>query len=1127
MMSNFEFLTESWDEFSGDAKAMERLVRFDPKAACARARYLIEQVVLWMYENDEDLEMPLDSSLYNITQLPEFIHITGRPVQKKINLIRRSGNNALHKNIPVRESEAMQICEEAFHVMYWLYQTYVEEGQQVRDVTFRPDRVPDIRQQPAVSQDKLIRLQEQLEEQADELRRVQQSLQGKDEELGQRKREIKQMRLQSRRFADSHDYNEAQTRELLIDVMLRESGWDPGAPDVREYKVQGMPGTSGTGYVDYVLWDDNGKPLALVEAKRTTRSYNTGKHQAELYANGLEAEFGIRPVIFLSNGYEIWIWDDTAYPPREISGFYSKETLQELHFRRHEKEPLKLAKVKEEISGRYYQIAAIRRVGERFDEGHRQALLVMATGTGKTRTAISVCDVMLRKKWAKRILFLADRNALVKQAYKNFADLLPDVPIVNLVKEKNDDAARIVFSTYPTMLNQVERLEEGKRKFDPGTFDLVIIDEAHRSVYNKYKAVIDYFDALLLGLTATPREDVDRDTYQLFNAEQGNPTFAYELEEAIRDDFLVEYKTAKVRGKFLSEGIKYSELSEEEKKEYDDLLADDETGSVPKHIDPGKLNRWLFNKDTVDQVLKQLMEHGIKVEGGDRLGDTIIFAKNQRHATFIQERFDLNFPHLRGLFAKVIHNQVDQAQDLIETFCHPQEKPHIAISVDMMDTGIDAPACVNLVFFKPVRSKTKFHQMLGRGTRLFPDLFGPGKDKSKFLVFDYCGNFDFFEMNPDGYRASHSPSVTAQIFEKRLLLASKLAHEPHSRDPELREYRVELLDLLHGQVAGLERQSVQVRPKLKLVDRLSARPVWDHLEALERNEIVRELAELIPADMEEDERSRRFDLLMITLQLEELDDVLHEKNHWDIAMDLADKLHSNREIPAIRKVLPAVKKAASEAFWEDPGVRDIEEIRKQLRSLMHLIREGGRNPIYTDFEDEFGEVVITDAIVADPSVNPVRYLRRIRNFISENRHHLVIEKIRNARPLTSRDVETLERFLIEFDPAISPGEFQEIVGEQMDLISFVRSASGLDRKAVMKRFETFLQDNRMSSNQIRFIEKMIDFYTQNGRLEVADLYAPPFSFIDQDGIDGVFRERDEVVSVLIERVRDLNQIKIG
>ncbi|HBX67275.1 MAG TPA: hypothetical protein DEG32_14365, partial [Balneolaceae bacterium] len=665
-------------------------------------------------------------------------------------------------------------------------------------------------------------------------------------------------------------------------------------------------------------------------------------------------------------------------------------------FQRANKESLKLAEVNKKITGRYYQVAAIRRVGERFQEGHRRALLVMATGTGKTRTAISITDMVLKKKWAKRVLFLADRNALVRQAYKSYAEHLPEVPIVNLVEEKNDDAARVVFSTYPTMLNQIENLEEGKRKFDPGHFDLVIIDEAHRSVYNKYQAIFDYFDSLLLGLTATPKEDVDHDTYNLFNAEQGNPTYAYGLEEAVGDGFLVPPKTISVLGKFLTEGIKYAELSEEEQKQYDDLLADDETGAVPDHIDPGKLNAWLFNEDTVEKVLKQLMEHGIKVEGGDRLGDTIMFAKNHKHAIFIKEVFDKNFPQYAGKFAQVIDNKVEYAQDLVEKFCLPDERPVIAISVDMMDTGIDAPDCVNLVFFKPIRSKAKFNQMIGRGTRLREDLFGPGSDKQHFLIFDYCGNFEFFEQNPEGYETTSSASITAKIFEKRLVLTAKLKNEPYNRDDELQQYRTNLLDLLHQQVSNLERQSVQVRPKLKLVDKLSERAVWDHLQSQERKEIVRELAELIPANIDEDEMSRRFDLLMLTLQHEKMDGVLQQKKTKEVAIEFAEHLYSKKHIPAVKKVLPSVEKAISEEFWTSPKVTSLEEIRQQLRELMHLIERKSRAPVYTDFEDEFSEIEIDDAFVSDSGVNKNRYLRKIRKFIEEHSNHLIIEKIRKA-----------------------------------------------------------------------------------------------------------------------------------
>ncbi len=1126
-MSNFDFLDPDWPEFIDDAKAVEKLVHFDPRSACARARHLIEAVVLWMYEHDEDLELPYDTGLFNITNEMSFKKIIGYTVYEKIKVIRKVGNISLHENKRVTEDDALRVCREVFHVMFWLYSTYTTDEEPKPELKFDPNKVPKLESASKESLERLQELETQMEERADRLRELQHSLEQKNKALEQRNREIKQMRLQTRKYADHHDYNEAETRELLIDVMLRESGWDPSVRNVREYEVSGMPNKSGTGYVDYVLWDDSGKPLALVEAKRTTRSYYEGIHQATLYADCLDKEFGVRPVIFVSNGYEIWIWDDEQYPARKVLGFYTKDSLQKLFFQRVNKESLKLAEVNKKITGRYYQVAAIRRIGERFQEGHRRALLVMATGTGKTRTAISITDMVLKKKWAKRVLFLADRNALVKQAYKNYAEHLPEVPIVNLVEEKNDDAARVVFSTYPTMLNQIENLEEGKRKFDPGHFDLVIIDEAHRSVYNKYQAIFDYFDSLLLGLTATPKEDVDHDTYNLFNAEQGNPTYAYGLEEAVSDGYLVPPKTISVLGKFLSEGIKYSELSEEEKKQYDDLLADDETGAVPDHIDPGKLNAWLFNEDTVEKVLKQLMEHGIKVEGGDRLGDTIMFAKNHKHAVFIKEVFDKNFPQYAGKFAQVIDNKVEYSQDLVEKFCLPDERPVIAISVDMMDTGIDAPDCVNLVFFKPVRSKAKFNQMIGRGTRLREDLFGPGKNKQHFLIFDYCGNFEFFEENPEGYEPTSSASITAKIFEKRLLLTAKLKNEPYNRDEELQKYRADLLDLLHQQVSNLERQSVQVRPKLKLVDKLNERAVWNHLESSERKEIVREFAELISANIDEDEMSRRFDLLMLTLQQEELDGVLQQKKTKEVVIELGEHLYSKKHIPAVKKVLPSVEKAISEEFWSSPKVTNLEEIRQHLRDLMHLIERNSRAPVYTDFEDEFSEVEIDEGYVSDSGVNKDRYLRKIRKFIEEHSNHLIIEKIRKAKPLTDKDLETLEEFLLDSDPSISPDEFHELVGKNLKIVEFVREVSGLDRETVLKEFGQFLQNNRLSSNQIQFIEQMIDFYTEKGHLDVANLYEPPFDFIDEDGLDGVFDNNPKVIDYLLEKVRSLNEIKVS
>ena len=555
---------------------------------------------------------------------------------------------------------------------------------------------------------------------------------------------------------------------------------------------------------------------------------------------------------------------------------------------------------------------------------------------------------------------------------------------------------------------------------------------------------------------------------------------------------------------------------------------DDETGAVPDHIDPGKLNSWLFNRDTVEQVLKQLMENGIKVQGGDRLGKTIMFARNHKHAQFISEVFDKNYPKYAGHFASLIHNKVKYAQNLIEDFCSPEKKfPVIAISVDMMDTGIDAPDVVNLVFFKPVRSKAKFNQMIGRGTRLREDLFGPGQHKKHFVIFDFCGNFEFFDENPAGFEATGGQSVSAQIFEKRLLLASKFRNEPWKQDAELQEYREQLLNMLHQQIANLEKQSIQVRPHLQLVHKLEDRGVWEHLESHERKEIVKNLAEVIPVDLNEDERSRRFDLLMLVLQHELIDGVLQDRPTKEAVISFAEHLWQKRHIPAIKKVMPTLQTVMDEAFWKEPGVLDLDEIRVKMRELIQLIDYKKQEPVYTNFKDQFGEAKVHSSKAADSAIDPGRYRRKMEKFIEEHQNHLIIEKIRNAQPLTDKEVETLENFLIDSDPSVNPGDFRELVGGGMELIKFIRSASGLSREAVMKQFGVFLQDKRLSSNQIQFINQMIEFYTQKGHLDIATLYEPPFDFLDQDGIDGVFRDRNNVVDLLIQKVRELNEVRVG
>ncbi len=604
-----------------------------------------------------------------------------------------------------------------------------------------------------------------------------------DEELKRLRAEVAAAKQAAAAQPDAHDYSEAQTRDYFIDLLLKEAGWLLDQARDREFEVAGMPNNQGKGFVDYVLWGDDGRPLGLVEAKRTRRDARVGQQQAKLYADCLERQFGQRPLIFYSNGYEHWLWDDTSYPPRAVQGFYKKAELELLVQRRGSRKPLASAEINSAIVERFYQTRGIRRIAEAFERDHdRKALLVMATGAGKTRTVIALADLLMRCNWAKRVLFLADRVALVNQAVNAFKRHLPDAAPVNLVTEK-DAEGRVFVSTYPTMMGLIDETSDGQRRFGVGHFDLVIIDEAHRSVFQRYRAIFDYFDSLLIGLTATPKDEVDRNTYGLFELENGVPTDAYSLEEAVRDGFLVPPKAVSVPLKFQREGIKYDELSEDDKDQWD-ALEWVEDGNVPESVGAEAVNKWLFNKDTVDKVLAHLMTRGMTVAGGDRLGKTILFAKNQAYADFIAERFNANYPHYKGEFARVIHNKVTYAQSLIDNFSQKDRAPHIALSVDMLDTGIDIPEVANLVFFKLVRSKTKFWQMFGRGTRLCTDLLGPGRHKQFFYLFDYCQNLEYFSQNPETTDGAGGQSLGKRqlaVSTARVLGASiEVVHQPRS-----------------------------------------------------------------------------------------------------------------------------------------------------------------------------------------------------------------------------------------------------------------------------------------------------------------------------------------------------------
>ena len=752
---NFAFLKQEFPHAAESASFAERHVFSDPRASCFHARHALERLLKRVYKVEKALKPPKVTNLDGYISDPAFRELVPKVVWQKAEYIRQAGNVAVHGNRSPAPEKALDVVRELYHVLYWTGRTYLRKGAEIlQGKIFDESLVPKV--EPATTPASVQEL-EALKAQRDAAAEARKEIEIELEALRERLAAIK---AENEGVPETHDWNEDKTRTLIIDLDLERAGWHLDREQDREYEVTGMPNESGIGYADYVLWGDDGKPLAVVEAKKTTVDPAVGQQQAKLYADCLETMHGQRPVIFYTNGYETFLWDDLAYPPRPVAGFYKKDELASLIIRRAQRAPLDVSQVKDDIVERYYQKRAIGSIGEQFAQTRRKALLVMATGSGKTRTAIALVDLLQRAGWVKRALFLADRVSLVNQAVGAFKAHLPQSSPVNLVTEK-DTTGRVYVCTYPTMMGLINETKGSEARFSVGHFDLVIIDEAHRSVYQKYGAIFRYFDSLLIGLTATPGEQVDRNTYALFDLESGVPTDAYELETAVADGFLVPPRVQQVDLQFPREGIDYDSLSDEEKEQWESLDWGDDVdeSSLPDKVNAAALNSWLFNKDTVDKVLQHLMEHGHKVEGRDRLAKTILFARNHTHAQFIEERFNHHYPQHKGHFARVIDHYATYPQSLLDHFSQKDNAPHIAISVDMLDTGIDIPEVANLVFFKPVYSKIKFWQMIGRGTRLCPELFGPGRRQAGLPRLRFLLQFRLFPRESSGHRGTrHRPA---------------------------------------------------------------------------------------------------------------------------------------------------------------------------------------------------------------------------------------------------------------------------------------------------------------------------------------------------------------------------------
>ena len=927
-------------------------------------------------------------------------------------------------------------------------------------------------------------------------------------------------RRRTKTVPETHDWNEDKTRRLLIDLALNRAGWSLGGPHDREYKVTGMPNAQGVGYADYVLWGDDGKPLAVVEAKKTTVDPEVGQQQAKLYADCLEKMHGQRPVIFYTNGYKTRLWDDLAYPPRPVAGFYKKDELASLIIRRAQRAPLDVSQVKDDIVERYYQKRAIGSIGEQFAQTRRKALLVMATGSGKTRTTIALVGLLQRACWVKRALFLADRVSLVNQAISAFKAHLPESSPVNLVTEK-DKAGRVYVSTYPTMMGLIDETNGNEARFSVGHFDLVIIDEAHRSVYEKYGAIFRYFDSLLVGLTATPSDHIDRNTYTLFDLEPGVPTDAYELETAVADGFLVPPRVQQVDLKFPREGIDYDSLSEEEQEQWESLDWGDDVdeNGLPDKVNAAAINSWLFNEDTVDKALQHLMEHGHRVEGGDRLAKTILFARNHQHAKFIEERFNYHYPHYKGHFARIIDHYAKYPQSLLDDFSQKNKPPHIAISVDMLDTGIDVPEVANLVFFKPVYSKIKFWQMIGRGTRLCPELFGPDDDKQDFHVFDFCFNFDFFRENPAGIEGRGIVPLGTRLFRSRVQLLTLVQATP-DLDPDT-TLAGTLTTALHGEVAAMNRENFIVRMHLEAVDRFRERTTWAQLSDADREVLQREVAEL-PSEVEIDEiESRMFDLTALRMQVALAEGNMSAvESHRQRMVEIAMLLEEKTTIPAVKAQLEFLASMQESGFWEGVDLHGLEALRLRLRRLVPFLDKKKQKIVYTDFQDQVIGVR-DEEVVHMPKMTGVQYEKKVKAYLKNHLDHIVIHRLRTNQPLTATDLLGLERTLAE----IGEDDGQTLLtgllarSEAPSLAHFVRNMVGMDRAAAQRAFSGFLSDQNLTPPQIRFVEMVIDQLTARGVMEASALYEPPFSNLHAGGPEALFGGKKNVIEGIFDTLK--------
>lgn len=1111
METNFDYLLskEEYADFALQAVEAEKSIAISPATCAILSRRALELAVRFVYSYDAELELPYQDNISSLIHERTFRGIIEPRLFPMLKYVIRLGNVAVHTNSNIKRDEAVIALRDLFEFCDWIDYSYSKEYIE----RFFDESVL------ATGDEKRVK--------AEELKSLYETLSSKDQKLAQVLQENEELREQMTATRKHHNQtrefhvdsiSEAETRKRYIDVELKEAGWVIGQNCTVEEPVTGMPNATGTGYVDYVLWGKDNLPLAVVEAKKASKDTIIGSQQAKLYADCLQNKYNQRPLIFTTNGFEHYYTNDACgYPRREVSGFFTQDELQLEVDRRRSRISLKKIEISDKITNRPYQKEAVTAVCDSIMKKHRKMLIVQATGSGKTRVSISIVDVLRRHNYIKNILFLADRTALVKQAKNNYTNLLEDLSCCNLCDSKDDpESARMIFSTYPTMMNAIDEKKNkyGERLFSPGHFDLIICDEVHRSIYKKYQEIFEYFDGMLLGMTATPKNEIDKNTYGVFDLERGVPTFAYELEKAVEEGYLVNYSTLEYKTKIMEDGIHYHDLSDEEKEEFEKEFADDYR--IKDDVASSAINTWLFNSDTIDKVLKELMEKGLKVEGGDVLGKTIVFAKNSLHAKAIVDRFNKLFPEYGGEFIKQIDYSINYCDTLIDDFSTREKMPQIAVSVDMLDTGIDIPEILNLVFFKKVRSYAKFWQMIGRGTRLCPNLLGEGIDKERFLIFDFCNNFEYFRVNKNGSDNGIQETLSEKIYNTKAMICRELQSPIFVKQDVYVNYRAELVKGLHEAVVELHDDSFMVKRHLRYVETYRCLSSWNRLETVEITDIKQHVSPLIKPK-KENELARRFDYLIYSIGL----GILQSKNVQkpvNIVVQTAEILLATKsKVPQVATQKAVLEKVVTPDFWQTVNVLELDIVRVAMRELLQYIDKVATKIYYVNFTD-----IITTNVEGTPiydSHDLKDYRKKVEFYLKEHSDNLSVYKLRSNKKISRTDLKALEKLL--WEELGTKTDYEKEYGDT-PIGRLVRRIVGVDRTAVNEAFSEFLSEEKLNLNQIRFVNLIVDYIVVNGNIDDnAVLMEEPFRSVGS--ITSLFKNDMGTAKRIMEVVADIKR----